>query len=153
FDWHEAVGRSRAEHECIELQCDVSGFPDHVQIVVLDAPYQRLRQIIDPPAQALETAVHRCGASRLRAVELPVRTREVVGLPPVDLAAIAPAFIDQSRPDTRRDQLFGTADPGRPGAYDDDARLGHVLSGCCVLIDIPSVSTVEQARSRSPSAV
>ena len=63
-----------------------------------------------------------CGLRGLAAVELGVGPLEALGLAAVDLAAVAPAFVDHDRPHAGLDQRLRGAHAGRAGADDHDAR-------------------------------
>ena len=150
---HQAIGGAGAEHERIERQRSVPRSVQCVDAALGDVPHERFGQILDAVAKGVESAVHRLGLLRLRAVQRGIGTSEALRLASIDLAAVAPTFVDERGAKARSRQHLGAAYPGRSGADDDYAMSDHEDSGCCVLTLTPSLTGIEQARTRSPSAV
>ncbi|MNF91209.1 hypothetical protein D3C84_738020 [compost metagenome] len=131
---------------------------DTAQLPRCQVPHQRVRAIVDLPAQAIEALVQIVGLGGFGTIQRGVIPGKTFGLATVDLPAIPAIFIDQDGLESNGDQGFGTTCTGRPGADDNDSmsaqpRSGHIASGCVVTISRPSRTSLEQARRRSPLRV
>lgn len=129
FHRHQPVGGTAAHQQCVIRQQLRLAPVHHMQGRLIghrcQVPGQGLAAVVHLGAQRIEVLVQGLGLGRFAAVQLGIGPLEAFGLAAVDLAAVAPAFVDDDGPQACGHHGLRGAHAGRPRSHDDDARDGH----------------------------